>query len=380
MGIESELFRGAQAFIRQISRLRPGESALVIADTRVEPKVITAYEEAIMSSGGTPFSLVIPYVPRKGEEGENDDLPPVAKYAMYASDVTFIICTDLYHPALRSIVTACCEHGTRVIVPSPYEPEMLASDYCTFPFEILEAIGRKQREILQQSKVFHLTCKKGSDFYASINTKGHYHVIGGSLAGAKTTRLGYPGANFTAPAVLAVPRVKGAVPGARGVLYMDEVEGRPGGVNGYVKWTIEEKGEYSWVTKIEGGPEADWEWAMINKIPHGNLFSEAMWGLHPKVGVRSNPHYLYGKHAAGIDPTRHAGVIHFAMGAPSSRTEGHIDVAAPIHTHGHMFQPTIYLDGTPIIVDGHVLALDDPEVREIASKYGDPDELLAEKP
>jgi hypothetical protein len=31
-----------------------------------------------------------------------------------------------------------------------------------------------------------------------------------------------------------------------------------------------------------------------------------------------------------------------------------------------------------VVEDGHLMALDAPEVREIAAKYGDPDDLLAE--
>ncbi len=37
-------------------------------------------------------------------------------------------------------------------------------------------------------------------------------------------------------------------------------------------------------------------------------------------------------------------------------------------------------DGTehPVILDGRLTAMDDPEVRQLAAKYGDPDEILKE--
>ncbi|MFT5350048.1 MAG: hypothetical protein ACI9MF_000863, partial [Gammaproteobacteria bacterium] len=41
-----------------------------------------------------------------------------------------------------------------------------------------------------------------------------------------------------------------------------------------------------------------------------------------------------------------------------------------------LFRPTLIVDGEVIIDKGHLLALDDPEIRAIAAKYGDPDTLL----
>jgi hypothetical protein len=40
--------------------------------------------------------------------------------------------------------------------------------------------------------------------------------------------------------------------------------------------------------------------------------------------------------------------------------------------------PNLYADGRPVIVDGHLLALDDPQVRAVAERFGNPDELLRE--
>lgn len=38
----------------------------MIANSRVEPKAIAAHEEAMLSPGGVPFSLIILYIARKG--------------------------------------------------------------------------------------------------------------------------------------------------------------------------------------------------------------------------------------------------------------------------------------------------------------------------
>ncbi len=53
------------------------------------------------------------------------------------------------------------------------------------------------------------------------------------------------------------------------------------------------------------------------------------------------------------------------------------------HLHIHLLFPTLVItakDGTEytVIRDGRLTAMDDPEVRQLAAKYGDPDEILKE--
>ena len=46
------------------------------------------------------------------------------------------------------------------------------------------------------------------------------------------------------------------------------------------------------------------------------------------------------------------------------------------HMDAELYHATYTADGRKIVEDGRLLVLDDPEIRQIASKYGDPDELL----
>ena len=52
------------------------------------------------------------------------------------------------------------------------------------------------------------------------------------------------------------------------------------------------------------------------------------------------------------------------------------------HLHVHLFFPSLVIE-TPkgeeltVIDKGHLTALDDPQVRDLAAKYGDPDRILA---
>ena len=98
--------------------------------------------------------------------------------------------------------------------------------------------------------------------------------------------------------------------------------------------------------------------------------AELAWGTNPHqtltLDTERNP----------IDAERHAGTVHVGMG-PSpifgSRT------TSRLHLDGLIIKPSIFLDGEPIMTDGHLLVLDLPAVREVAARFGDPDELLRER-
>jgi len=72
-------------------------------------------------------------------------------------------------------------------------------------------------------------------------------------------------------------------------------------------------------------------------------------------------------------------VIHLAIGWSFHFHRGRPQPELPSnHRDFEIYLPTYYLDGVKIVDNGHLLALDDPEIREVAAKYGDPDLLLRE--
>jgi len=83
---------------------------------------------------------------------------------------------------------------------------------------------------------------------------------------------------------------------------------------------------------------------------------------------------------------RRSGVIHMGFG---TRWRGPEEVWAGErglvygHLHVHLLFPTYEVTSrqgrkTKVIDNGRLVALDDPEVRKLAAKYGDPDDLLSE--
>ena len=121
------------------------------------------------------------------------------------------------------------------------------------------------------------------------------------------------------------------------------------------------------VTNVQGRiPEVK----AIEAFANGQYYMRhAHIGLNPKVRFEGTPQF---------EREKHAGV--FYLGIDGTGSEGKIDRQAPGYSHLDCIidNPTVYFDDRLIVKDRHLVALDDPEVREFAKKYGDPDRVLAQ--
>ncbi len=377
------LFSNVRLFVDDHCKISPNEEVLLLSDTSVDPVVIEAYAEAARSLDGRVTTMVMPYEEIRLNTVE-DRYPLSVKQALYGADVVLLVALGIiahYHPTVRPFITAMIEYGTRVVF-APGDAMIMTSEFPRFPFELVKAIGAWVFARWARSKTIRITDRRGTDFRCGIVPRA---MGGGPAAGVRVRGANEPGVpgTFVTPAAAQGPLH--TLPKAEGIAYFDEIE-YPGFLSQPLRWEFgHQPGDerLSWVEAIVGGVEADRLNELIGRLKHmgypaANLFSEIMWGLSPKMPFRTNPLYGLGFH--GMAMTRRAGVVHFGIGSPPSRAAGNLAEAAPIHTHGHMFAPTVYFDGESIITDGHLVTLDDPEIRRLAERFGDPNELLTEVP
>lgn len=150
------------------------------------------------------------------------------------------------------------------------------------------------------------------------------------------------------------------------------------------------------VERVDGGGGYGDEWRSLleetrtykyDQFPREGLFWfwEAAVGTNPKI---QRPRRTRTMSTGGSEWERwRAGLLHtgFGTAGPSQcEADAGADGIPYGHLHVHLQFPTIELvtqDGTVIrtVDQGHLLVLEDPEVREFASRYGDPDEVLSEK-
>lgn len=148
------------------------------------------------------------------------------------------------------------------------------------------------------------------------------------------------------------------------------------------------------MTAIRGGGAYGEEWRRLEEgskdtrypcFPGPGLFWlwEIAIGTNPKIRRPSNIRYLS---SGGFEwERRRAGIIHCGIGTRWRSSE---EVWAGErgllygHLHVHLMAPTLVVEAAsgeiPVIERGRLAAYDDPDVRDLASTYGDPDELLSE--
>jgi hypothetical protein len=149
------------------------------------------------------------------------------------------------------------------------------------------------------------------------------------------------------------------------------------------------------VEKVEGGGKYGSGWRELldetrdiqyPSFPRKGLFWlwEVAIGTNPKVTRPLNIHMLT---SGGAEwERRRSGIIHLGFGTAWRAPEEEWPAARGIvygHLHVHLLFPTLELitkqrETIPIIQNGRLTAMDDPEVKRIAAKYGDPELLLKE--
>ncbi|MHB8619201.1 MAG: hypothetical protein ACYDAG_06490 [Chloroflexota bacterium] len=149
------------------------------------------------------------------------------------------------------------------------------------------------------------------------------------------------------------------------------------------------------VVKIAGGATYGAAWRDLLEegnrtqypcFPRPGLFYlwEAAIGTNPKI---KRPRHIHQHSSGGFEwERRRSGVIHMGFGTrwrgSEERWAGERGLLYG-HLHVHLLLPTLVVTSKQgvehtVIRDGRLTAMDDPEVRRLASAYGDPDELLSE--
>ena len=148
------------------------------------------------------------------------------------------------------------------------------------------------------------------------------------------------------------------------------------------------------LTGISGGGDYGAAWRELEEeskdtqypcFPEPGLFWlwELAIGTNPKISRPANIRY----HSSGGFEweRRRAGYIHCGLGTrwrgseEAWAGENHLLYG---HLHVHLLAPTLIVETprgeVPVIVDGRLSAYDDPDVRDLAGQFGDPDLLLSD--
>jgi 2,5-dihydroxypyridine 5,6-dioxygenase len=393
----SDLMPGVMNCATNVARIKPGEDVLIISDTTSDKDVVDAYKIAYEIAGGHVSVLTLKSA---GAGGSSEEItrkalygfwPKIAFHAMVGADlcINLTAFTDI-HGIFGSGAThygltppdLFNKYKTRMLSVAIANKEALASDWATYPQPLLRYLSYKAHQQLLKavgsaidSALVKVTDPQGTD----LSFRGF----------TMCTKADNDNSDKNLPFYAFGTEVVGMIPfepvaNAEGVIVSTSIH------TGYIP-RIEATVSGGRIVSLEGGGEVgkawmrDWEkgkdasskgrTAIFGELkdPGINWFEEMMYGVHPKA-FRIGYKYRYeGSDAfhAWVGGTRRSGVVHFGIGGGKDEWYRHRDF--------EVFFPTLTINDEPIIQNGRLLILDDPEVREEAAKYADPDELLTEK-
>ncbi len=348
-----DAMEGARNCAITLAGVKRGENVFILTDTKSDPRIA---EVLAAVSREARANVTVAFMESRTAPHEEPPKPIAA--AMQAADVFFEVCEPmiLYSQAAREAKAS----GARHIVCAMDSIEALCSEGARFPLEITFAVCRKVFHQWRNGKVIRVTSESGTDITAQLKPE---YVVGGPMLpvepGTFEVFAGGTGDTGVWPAWT-----------AEGKMVFDCLHTFPGLLD--PKPTIYlEKGQ---VVRVEGDPQHVQFFDNLKRDygPDAWHLGELMIGLCPKARVTiDDPSHL--------EAHRHAGCLHAATGMsidfyddPADRKtlKSKSTVDPGIHLDHLVIEPDIYIDGQPCVVKGHLLALDDPEIKALAEELG----------
>lgn len=371
--------------------IKPGERVAIVVASNFDNRVLEAIRQAIEEVGGKP-DIVKTYAPPRpkvhGNEGHNE----IRNFASFGTPGVPRFGFPKALQALGKYDLVINGSGGPVPV-TPYRWEyipwetvdMFMFSQAGFPYEVQKAMDDKAWDMLLKSKHIRATDPEGTDM------NWNWHANYGALL-----REEWPGYAVVLTGHL------GSFPEFLSPLDAD--------ANGIIAGTINHTGSFphlaltikkNEIVKIDGGGEYGQKWQEMLKAcrsiqypgfpgPGCGWFEEAavgsdVWRSRALDYTDTNAHASWERGRAGV--------IHWGLGvsrnvdalpAVQKWMEDNKTPASGGHWHVHTYFTTLDFtenDGKlfRLIDKGHLTLLDDPEVRKIAAKYGNPDEILKEK-
>ena len=394
-----QLMPGTRYYLEHATQVKKGEQVLIVTDSKVgDPWITEAWARAAREQGAIVDVIILDLVahrpePEIGPMGSEATSwwPTWLDNAIMKADATLVLAPiNINHGIKRQTVEEKWNRGRIGLPGNIYTREQLAfTKWTTYPAELDVALQRKlyeQTDVDSGPKIIRITDPLGSDltFTLDIDRKWITENFGFDLNRIEvslTRRTEYMfHHNKITPGL-------SKKPDAHGVIMTTSLASGPiPPMKVYV--------EAGRIKRIEGEQPAAEEWRhgidQQKDVDYGFLHGKGTgWvegvyiGTNPKV-IRPdffNPKYFeeQGSYNYWWCDIKRSGFMHIGFGKGWSGIDG-VKEEVPAW-HGDVFipYPTVYVDGKKIVDNGHLMLLDDPEIRRIAAKYGDPDELLREE-
>jgi 2,5-dihydroxypyridine 5,6-dioxygenase len=344
----TELMPGAYNLL-EYAAVTAGEQVLILAEHGTDPVVIQAIGAAAAYRSAEVHVLSTQPFSAGGWDRESPS--PLLSAAHAAADVVLSLTWWGEVHTARLFFEEVAKQRARFVSLHQTATASALSTGARFPLALYLALEARAYALISAADEIRVTTALGTDVTFRDFTTGT-PVTGHSSAPVTSGMwrpFPYGGANFSPD------RTDGVV-----VIEESTVTGVPTG-----RTTLEL--ENNRVTAIHGGAATQ----LHRYGPDGYYLRHALIGLNPKVRAAGGTQFEREKHAGA-----------FYLGIDGVTAQGAVDRSRPGHAHCdcQFDQPTITLDGQPFVDNGHLLLLDDPEIRELAEKFGPADILLNPNP
>lgn len=314
-----EMAGTSRAVVEECLDVRPDEEVLIVTDGR-KTDVALSIATAVEAAGATPVTSIMPLLDSHGNEP-----PDVIAEGMSSADVAFTCTTHaITHTHAR---LAAAESGTRIGILRSVTEDMMVEGAMSIDFEEIRRRTEAVRKVLNDASYAHVTSDKGTDIEFSLEGVDAF-----SLDGYFHEEYGFatlpPGESPTHP-------VEGT---ANGTIVFDVSMDNIGQLSEPITLDVED----GFVREVRGGSEADELRNIIeaNDDNAGNLAEFAI-GTNPKAKLIGNL----------AEDKKRAGTVHFAVGDNESLGG---TLKSDIHLDGVIRRPTVRLDDTVIVDNGHL--------------------------
>jgi len=347
----NEMILGARNCLVKWGNIKAGESVLVVTDANVDPQLIEALATAAASEGATVLKMIMPTPPI-----EHQEPPRAVGEAMKHVDLAAICCSKLSVQNQTSLEAQKC--GTRIMGIGP-SAEAMASPGAKFPPEIIFELATRISKQWSAGKKIRVTCERGTDLQADINPD---HVIGYEGAGAPLGTRFKKGADRRGRIAFWEGGfgTVGLWPEwtTNGVAYFDALQGFDYRLDPPFKIVVKDGG----VVDLGGRPEQIAYFNNLREVfgPDFAHIGEIMIGLNPFTSLDFSD-------SSHLQAHRRAGTVHVAFG---NSVDDHRRVKPGIHVDNLIIKPTISIDDDICVDQGHLVMLDDPDIRNMMKQYG----------
>ncbi|PRX70331.1 leucyl aminopeptidase (aminopeptidase T) [Nonomuraea fuscirosea] len=214
------------------------------------------------------------------------------------------------------------------------------------PAEVFYALLRRALRQLSRASSIRVTSPRGTDVTFSGLT---FDPDPGALRPGDWRPFPYGGANFWPTET-------------EGVLVVEDST-----VTGVPEEPLRVTLEGNLVRKIEGGAAAE---QLRRYAPGGFYMRHGLFGLNPKVRLAGGTQFEREKHAGAF----YCGLDGLTDGVPVTTGPGFA------HCDCQVDRPTVVVDGEVFVEEGRLLMLDEPEIREVAARFGPPEVILDDNP